>query len=270
MSVVVMILSAIAVIAAVRYGLLAGLDEVAGSLRWSAKVRGQVTGLATSVPELVTLVSAGLAGVWEAGLWNVASSNIINAVLMVTAVLYFRQWRELKRRQFIDEVVFGGLAVAVPVVLMGLGLDTHWLLVPVLYGFFVVYRLVDRWANAGTGVPAGEDAAGSLRWGLILGTTALVAIAVAGTFLGGATKDVVDQLGLHPALAGWILGLVTSLPELVTFFAVYSASHDAGTLGGVADTQEVLDNLTSSNMANVGLVYPTGLLAFLLAASLLS
>ena len=36
------------------------------------------------------------------------------------------------------------------------------------------------------------------------------------------------------------------------------------------DTQEALDNLTGSNMSNVGVVYPVGLLVFLLVSLLLS
>ncbi len=88
-------------------------------------------------------------------------------------------------------------------------------------------------------------------------------------FLGNATADVVQQLGIHPAIAGWILGVVTSTPEMVSFFTVYAAATREGRLQDLNDTQEVLDNLTGSNMANVGVVYPVGLLAFLLGSSLL-
>ena len=75
---------------------------------------------------------------------------------------------------------------------------------------------------------------------------------------------------MRPALAGWILGFVTSIPEMVTFFAVYATSKREGKLQDLNDTQEALDNLTSSNMSNVGIIYPIGLLAFLLASSFFS
>ena len=52
-------------------------------------------------------------------------------------------------------------------------------------------------------------------------------------------------------------------------FAVYAAARQEGQLRDLNDTQEVLDNLTGSNMANVGIVYPIGLFAFLLASALL-
>jgi Ca2+/Na+ antiporter len=271
MSALIMIVSAASIIALVKFGLLRGIDNIANSMNWSAKARGQVTGYATSVPELVCLVSAGLAGVWEAGLWNIASSNIINVGLMLTAVLYHRQFGELLNRRFADEVCFAALAVVVPLVLMRSGMDTQWYLVPILLGFFVIYQVVDTRVNRPDKKEEDPpEAVGSLPFGLILGLSALIAIAVAGMFLGDATADVVKQMGVQPAIAGWILGVVTSIPEMVSFFAVYGAAKREGKLQDLNDTQEALDNLTGSNMANVGIAYPIGLLAFLLASSFFS
>ncbi len=270
MAVLTMIVSAAIIILLVRNGLLVGIGHIAGAMQWTAKTRGQVTGLATSVPEFVCLVAAGTAGVWDAGLWNIASSNIINGTLMVLAVLYYRQWGDLMNRRFADEVGFAAAAVCVPVVLMQLGSDTHWSLVPLLFGFFFAYRVVDRMVNRPEpeAEEGGQEPAGSLPFGLILGAAALISIAIAGSFLGSAAEQVVNQLGIHPAVAGWMLGFMTSIPEMITFFAVYSEAQKAGELHRLADTQEALDNLTSSNMANVGLVYPAGLAAYLLATSL--
>lgn len=270
MSVLTMIVSAALIISLVKHGLLRGIDHIASALNWSPKTRGQVTGYATSVPELVCLVAAGLAGVWEAGLWNIASSNIINASLMLIAALYYRQFGELFRRRFLDEIAFALMAVAVPIALMYFGMDRQWYLIPMLLGFFVVYKLVDNKLNQPSGTDEKPKNAGSIPIGLLLGITALVAIAVAGTFLGESTAAVVRQLGIRPIIAGWILGFITSIPEMVTFFAVYSTSRREGNLAGQSDTQEALDNLTGSNMANVGIVYPLGLLAFLIGSSLLS
>jgi Ca2+/Na+ antiporter len=270
MSALIMIVSAAAIILFVKFGLLRGIDNIANAMQWSAKARGQVTGYATSVPELVCLVSAGLAGVWKAGLWNIASSNIINAGLMLLAVLYYRQFGELLNKRFADELGFASLAVAVPLVLMQGGLDTQWYLVPILLGFFVLYQLVDKRINRPQADETVAEAVGSLPFGLILGLSALIAIIIAGIFLGDATAEVVEQLGVHPAIAGWILGTVTSIPEMVSFFAVYAAASHEGRLRDLNDTQEALDNLTGSNMANVGIVYPIGLLAFLLASFFLA
>jgi Ca2+/Na+ antiporter len=266
---IVMLVSAAAIIGLVRFGLIAGLDHVGQALRWTPKLRGQATGYATSAPELVTLVAAGLAGVWEAGLWNIAASNLINIALFLCAMLFYRQARDFRSPRFLDEVGFAALAVVAPLLLMQLELDTRWAVVPLLFGLFAVYLVVDRRVNPKVAAPAAETV-GNLPLGAILVLTALVLIAVAGFFLGGATEEVVNQLGVHPAIAGWILGFVTSLPEMVTFFAIYAEAKRRGTSHLGEDTQEALDNLTASNMTNTGLIYPVGLAVFLLGRMLAS
>ncbi len=260
-----MVATAAVIILLVRYGLIAGIDRLAAALSWTAKARGRATGLATSAPELVCLVAAGLAGVWDVGLWNIASSNIINVSLMTVAVLRYRQVRQLMNRRFVDEIGFALLAILVPVVLMQASIDTHWVLVPVLFAFFAFYQVVDTRMNPPRpeDKPA-EESVGSLPIGFIMVLTTLIGIAVVGFFLGDAAEQVVNELGVPPAAAGWLLGVVTSLPEMVTFFAVYGSARKAGTLGDLEDTQEALDNLAASNMANVGLIYPTGLAVYLL------
>jgi Ca2+/Na+ antiporter len=267
MALLIMLISAAAIIVLVRFGLITGLDHLAGALQWGAKLRGQATGYATSTPELVTLVAAGLAGVWDAGLWNIAASNLINTALMASAVLFYGQRRDFATWRFLDEIGFAALAVAAPLLLMQFELDTSWVVVPVLIGLFAVYRVVDRRVNPKAVEPATETV-GNLPLGTILVLTALVLIAVAGFFLGGATEEVVTQLGIHPAIAGWILGVVTSLPEMVTFFAIYSLARQQGSSHLGEDTQEALDNLAASNMANTGLIYPLGLSVFLLSHGL--
>ncbi len=269
MSALYLVLSAAAIILFVKFGLLRAIDNIANAMQWSPKARGQVTGYATSVPEFVTLVSAGLAGVWEAGLWNIASSNIINSGLMLCAVLFYRQFGDLMNLRFLDEILFASLAIVVPLVLMQAGMDTQWYLVPLLLGLFLVYRVVDNKVNpAAVEEQPAQQAVGSLPFGIILGISALIAISIAGMFLGSATAVVVEQLGVRPVIAGWILGVVTSIPEMVTFFAIYTSARREGKLQDLHDTQETLDNLTGSNMANVGIVYPFGLLAFLVGSLL--
>ena len=140
----------------------------------------------------------------------------------------------------------------------------------VAFAASVLVTAMPAWGQQKKGSPEDEagdsdERVGSLSLGLTLGITALVAIAVSGVFLGNATAEVVQQLNVHPALAGWILGVVTSVPEMVSFFTIYATARKRR-LQDLNDTQEALDNLTGSNMANVGIVYPVGLLAFLLGS----
>jgi Ca2+/Na+ antiporter len=80
---------------------------------------------------------------------------------------------------------------------------------------------------------------------------------------------VAEVLVKNPALkvpeyaVGWVLGVVTSLPEMTTFFVVFAAAR--GQADGREATERSLDNLVASNMSNIGLVYPIAIIAYLVA-----
>jgi Ca2+/Na+ antiporter len=264
MDVIILVVSIVIVLITVQKGLCRGIDNLALALNWSPKTRGQVTGFATSIPEFAALISTALNGVWAAGLWNIASSNIINVVLLITAVCWYRQYRDLWNKHFIDEMLFAGMAVAFPLLLMYFSMDQSPYTVPILLFFYLVYRLSDRVFNRAHTEPdvEGEDA-GSAKLGLLYIIGSIAIICVAGNFLGTSAEAIVNKMEIPVIFVGWLLGFVTSLPELTTFFKVYSAAKKKGALGGTDDTQEVLDNLTGSNMSNVGIIYPIALLIFL-------
>lgn len=258
-----MLVSSLAVIGLVKVGLVPGIDRLSASLGWSLKARGKATGYATSVPELVTLVAAGLSGVWDAGLWNIASSNLINLIFATTALVYYKRISTVFDMDFVKEIGFAAIGIAAPLTLMFFGLDTHLAIIPVLLGLFVAYLLVDK----GDGeIPEGQAAmvGTSPLVGLALIVGSLVAITIAGNFLGSATRDVVQLMGISALATGWLLGLITSLPEAVTFFTVFSSRRGLGSTDRKAQVQELLDNLAASNMSNSGLIYPLGLGLYLL------
>jgi Ca2+/Na+ antiporter len=266
MPIVIMMLSAFAIIGLVKYGLVPGIDRLSAAQGWSLKARGKATGYATSVPELVALVAAGLSGVWEAGLWNIASSNLINMSLAITALLYYKRGGDLIDRRFAKELGFAGLGILAPLVLMQAEADTHWGVIPVLLLLFGVYLMLDK----GDGeVPEGQSELGdvSATSGFMMIAVSLGLIVLVGDFLGTATRDVVQVMGIPAIAAGWILGVVTSLPEAVTFFTVFSERRAGGCEDGKAQIQELLDNLAASNMSNSGLIYPLGLSIFLLGSA---
>ena len=95
MDVVILVVSIVTVLVTVQKGLCRGIDHLALALSWSPKIRGQATEFSTCIPAFVALISTTFAGMWEAGLWNVASSNIINVVLLVTAMCWYIQYQNL-------------------------------------------------------------------------------------------------------------------------------------------------------------------------------
>jgi Ca2+/Na+ antiporter len=295
--IVALVALGLGIVAVTRFVLCRGIDDLADAAGLSSKLKGQILGYSTSVPELVGTVSTAALGLLGAGLWNVAASNIINLVLFLSAAIFYRQGKELLRAHFIDEIGFAVGAIAIPVLLVvGGGAERSIWTAVGLWALFFVYLLVDRRLNpkpkkdlveSGHGSsrgskprsaaeeerstrPSGSEERGSTSPGPIaLPVTwivvGLAAIVVLGRFLGSAAEGVVQKHGVPQMAVGWIMGVLTSLPELTTFFAIYATAKRKGTLHLDEDTQEATDNLAASNMSNLGIIYPLGIVIFLLA-----
>jgi Ca2+/Na+ antiporter len=271
----ILVLSGGVTVAVVRFVMMPGIRGLSQAFSLSTKTTGQVIGYATSLPELTVLVAAALSGVFEAGFWNIASSNIINSILFTSAVVAYRQHGELKRHLFRDELAFVLLSVSIPIVLASLGTDLNYPVASGLLLLFVAYRVVDARLNRAQVV----QASGQVDDGLPLArplppvragacvVLALVLIICAGRFLGASAANLVKQVGVPGWALGWVLGLITSLPELTSFFEIFRLRRAAGVIDEtIADTQEALDALVSSNMCNLALILPIGTILYLLTA----
>lgn len=253
------------IVAAVRFLVIAGIELVCRWFAFSSKTKGQIIGYTTSLPEFVVILSSALGGVFDVGLWNIASSNIINWVLFLAAVFAYRQVKDLFNAVFIDEVVFGLVSVALPLVLFQLQIALSIGVSVGLIGVFGVYKIMDSFINFLPHSP-GQDTHTRTQLGLAKGIAAIgsgiAVILVVGRFLGKSAGILVQQLALPAWLVGWILGLIASIPELASFFLIYRAAKIRGKLDNLADTQEALDALVASNMVNLGIILPLGMLIY--------
>jgi Ca2+/Na+ antiporter len=264
----ILMLSAAAIVAAVRFMLIPGIGKIGAAFKFSAKVRGQAIGYATSVPEFTVLVAGALAGVFDAGLWNIAASNIINWVLFIATVFAFRQQLDLKNKGFADEIIFGILSVLIPLIMFALNIGTGFVTAAGLIGFFLIYKVMDKRLNkAGKPAPLPKSTEGGTLWGgSLLLIAGVLVILLSGRFLGGSAGALVIQLNVPAWAVGWILGLVTSVCELASFIEIYRIHKPKDTPRHIKDTQEALDALVASNIANLGLILPLGMIIYLIVS----
>jgi len=235
--------------------LLRGAVGLARIFRLSPLLIGlPVVAAATSMPELMVTVTAGLGGLPDVGIGNVIGSNIANILLILgaTAVIHpipthLHVVRHHAGTVLIATALFIGFGVAGP-----LG-SIHGAVMIALLGLYLwfSYRsevgLVSRgevrgaeadlaglgWIPAGTGLALGAVAAGA--GGLVLGSDLLVEGAVAIARAAGISES---AIGLT------LIAFGTSLPELAT--AVIAARH--------GHTALALGNALGSNIFNILLV----------------
>lgn len=264
----ILTMSAAAIVGSVRFLLIPGIGKIGAALKFSAKVRGQMIGYATSVPELTVLVAGALAGVFNAGLWNIAASNIINWVLFLATVFAFRQQFDLKNKVFADEIVFGILSVVIPLLMFAAHIGTTYATIAGLLGFFVFYKVMDKRLNkAGKPAPLPPGVEnGTVFGGSVFLVIGILVVLLAGKFLGSSAGALIMQLNVPAWAVGWILGLVTSVCELASFVEIYRIHKPKNSPEHIKDTQEAIDALVASNVSNLGLILPLGMLVYLLVS----
>ena len=81
-----------------KYILVSTLRKLAEALNLKAKTVGDIAGYATSVPELLTITTSSLRGLTGASVYNILSSNVINLIQYLGAILLNKNTSKLRNR----------------------------------------------------------------------------------------------------------------------------------------------------------------------------
>jgi len=226
---------------------------------------------ATSLPELGTDIAAVRMGALDLALGDLFGSSMAN-MLILALVDLMPPRREVLRRATLDHALAACLAIGLSAataacllapsgrVVAGVSVESMALVVAYLLGTRAVYRHAMRnfgpeqlAADAEVG-PGAEPVPTLGRAVAGFGAAALVTLAAAPVFA-YAAKALAEETGLGTTFVGtWLVGLSTSLPELVTSVAAVRM--------GAFDL--AVGNLLGSNAFNISillwvdLAYPGG------------
>ncbi len=193
--------------------------------------------LATSLPELVTGISAGYLGFADIAMGNVLGSNILN--IAIIAVLDLMDGR----RSILAKVALGhvlaaafgmllativaiGILVDFPEVAFGIGLDSFIILAVYLFGVRMITRYENRsvneheivWTKCNEQICM-EIAQGveiPLRKAVVGFGVMAITIIIAGTALSISGEKIATITGLGSSFVGsTLIAVATSLPEIV-------------------------------------------------------
>lgn len=264
------------IVVVARFLLYQPAKAIAQRLKFSEHGAGQLLGYLTSAPELVATVAVAATGLFATVAYNILSSNVINVILAMIAAVSYGQLRQLFSRRFWREHLLIAISIVVPVLLLVTGqVESTWV-IPVFLIGYVGYLIVIRRISADGAAPVETDGVVRVetdhRLGLkvfLLLNVGLIVVALAGLyFLGTALGSTVFELGttfgVPEIVLGVVIGVVTSLPELTTFFSSYLWHRNNGSDRA---NEEVAHNLLASNIANLLLIQTIGLAVFLLVAT---
>lgn len=255
-----------------KYILVTTLRKLAEAMNLKAKTVGDIAGYATSVPELLTITTSSLRGLTGASVYNILSSNVINLIQYLGAILLNKNASKLRNKAIVIDLVMVFFTIAIPIVFLKLDIELKLAVVPLFIILYILFMVLNN--NVHKLYLKNEDEeleeeieeerkeqkknpGKVLRYVLVLIVTGVL-LFIIGEMLGDTLENLCNLFGVSEVVVGILLGFVTSLPELITFFEAqrYYKNVDDDMLGVV----EATNNLLTSNILNLFAIQSVGIL----------
>ena len=255
-----------------KYILVTTLRKLAEAMNLKAKTVGDIAGYATSVPELLTITTSSLRGLTGASVYNILSSNVINLIQYLGAILLNKNASKLRNKAIVIDLVMVFFTIAIPIVFLKLDIELKLAVVPLFIILYILFMVLNN--NVHKLYLKNEDEeleeeieeerkeqkknpGKVLRYVLVLIVTGVL-LFIIGEMLGDTLENLCNLFGVSEVVVGILLGFVTSLPELITFFEAqrYYKKADDDMLGVV----EATNNLLTSNILNLFAIQSVGIL----------
>ena len=257
-----------------KYVLVKTLRNLAENLKLKPKTVGNIAGVATSVPELLTICASSYSGLTGASIYNVLSSNVINLVQYYAAIIINKNEKSLKNRAIKVDLILVVITIILPILFIGLKSELQMSMVPILILLYLGFRKIndnahnlylkyedkkieeiqekeDRWEIGNKRKVA--------RNVIVLVLTGIVLFFV-GNLLGDTLENLCLRFGVPQFIVGIVLGFITSIPELITFFE--SQKHHGKSQNDILGVVEATNNLLTSNMMNLFIIQSLSVIIF--------
>lgn len=258
-----------------KYILVLALRKLAEILNLKPKTVGNIAGIATSMPELLTIAFSSFNGLITTSIINVLSSNIINIVQYALAILLNRNYKLLKNRAIFIDIILVAITIVLPLILVLGNVEMNIKVVPIFIILYILFLIINNKAHKK--YLKKEDKKieneiekeelselknkNKLALYIVLLIITGIMLFVVGNLLGNTLENLCNSFGISQTIIGILLGFITSIPELITFFESqkhYKKNKDDDILGVV----EATNNLFTSNIMNLFVIQTIGILIY--------
>lgn len=253
-----------------KYILVRLLRSFALNLNLSSKAVGNIAGIATSIPELLTVSFSAFAGLISTSVFNIISSNTINLCQYILAVFLNKNQKQLKKRGLKIELLLVLFTILIPIFMLVLDIDFEIQVVPIFILLFIFFYYINSNLHklyfkkeeeiSNEQNNSKKNSKKSKIFIIIKYTIYLLIASVVLYWIGDQLSIVLEELAkifnISEIVLGIALGFITSLPELITFFESQKHHKDEKTEGIV----EATNNLLASNTLNLFVIQSIGII----------
>ena len=282
-----------------KYILVRALRSLAENLNLKPKTVGDIAGVATSVPELLTIGAASLKGLLGASIYNVLSSNVINLIQYAGAIALNKNQKALKNQAIKVDIILVVITILLPLMFSAVKSEFQLTMVPLLIILYLGCKKINNNAHAlyldedeseyEVGIENAKDeeaenlerikysneksmdtetinqkADSNKRLKLVRDVIILLVTGILLFIIGDLLGDTLDTLcrrfNVPEIVIGIVLGFVTSIPELITFFE--AQRHHKNSNNDMLGVIEATNNLLMSNMMNLFIIQSIGIMLF--------
>lgn len=258
-----------------KYILVVTLRKLAEVLSLKPKTVGNIAGIATSMPELLTIAFSSFNGLITTSIINVLSSNVINVVQYLMAILLNKNQKLLKNKAIFTDIILVAITILLPLILVLGNVEMNIKVVPIFIILYIIFLIINNKAHKKYLKKEDEKIEGKIEneeqieiknknrlplYIFLLVITGIL-LFVVGDLLGNTLENLCNIFGISQTIIGILLGFITSIPELITFFESqkhYKKNKDDDILGVV----EATNNLFTSNIMNLFVIQTIGILIY--------
>lgn len=250
------------------------LRNLAENLNLKPKVVGDIAGVATSVPELLTISISSFNGLINASIYNVLSSNIINLIQYLGAIFLNKNQKILKNKAIIVDIILVLITILIPLGLVCFNSNFNIMMIPIFILLYLGMKKIN--SNAHKLYLKDEDkkikemeneiqideknnGREAIKNVVILVITGILLFFI-GNLLGDTLESLCNKFNVPELLIGIVLGFATSLPELITFFE--AQKHHKNMDNNIYGVIESTNNLLMSNVLNLFIIQSIGISIF--------
>lgn len=270
-----LIYSALIVIVS-KFVLVKYLRKLAENLNLNAKTIGNIAGLATSTPELLTISTSSIRGLYGTSVYNILSSNIINLIQYTVTIIINKNMEKLKNKAIKTDIILVITTIIIPIILLILNVELSVSVVPLFVILYIFFKYLN--SNAHKLYLNKEDKQiledieneeknliknkkKTVRYCVILLITGIL-LFIIGELLGNSLENLCNIFNVSQNLIGILLGFITSIPELITFFE--SQKHHKSKENEMLGVVEATNNLLTSNTLNLFLIQSIAIVLMLI------
>lgn len=236
------------------------IRKLGESLKLKAHTIGVISGVATSIPEFLTVAFSTSSGLISAGIYNILSSNLINIIQYLLSVVINKNIKLLKNKSILISIILSIITIIIPIIIIYFKIERNIILIPIFIILFYIFNKINTNIHKKYEINLEYK---SREGNVLKYIIYIIFIGIILYFIGDLLSNTLEVLShtfnISEILIGFILGMATSIPEFITFIESQKFYSQKDNLLGLI---EASNNLVVSNTLNLYVIGAISIVIF--------